>query len=126
MNATAKAALWVVRLSVLLGLVLGVVLWIQGRSPALTNAHVAVGFVLDIGLWAWAARAALRGAPRGLVTVAALWGLLLPVVGFGQLRWMPGAAHWVIQVVHLLIGLGAAGMAESLAKRGRVPGGRVG
>ena len=34
-----------------------------------------------------------------------------------QTRLLPGDAHWVIQVLHLLIGIGAMGLGQGLATR---------
>lgn len=110
------AARWIVRLGVLVELVLGLLFW-AGRAGGLVALHIQVGFLIVLALFVLAVVALAAGVPRGLAFGAILWAVLLPLVGLGQLRWMPGAAHWVIQVLHLLIGLGAGGIGESLAKQ---------
>ena len=59
-----------------------------------------VALILGILLW--------TGSP-----VLIAWAILLPYLGFAQIRLMPGASHVVIQVVHLLIGICAIGVVEA-------------
>ena len=46
----------------------------------------------------------------GLVALAAVWGLIVPILGVMQTQLLPGGAHWVIEVIHLLVGLVAIGL----------------
>jgi hypothetical protein len=71
--------------------------------------------VLVLSLWVLAVRAAQVGVSRGLVVLALVWGLILPILGLTQTRLAPGNAHWTIQILHLLVGLGAIGQGEALA-----------
>ncbi len=41
----------------------------------------------------------------------------MPILGLTQNQLLPGSWHWVIQLVHLLVGLGAMGQGEGLARR---------
>ena len=41
----------------------------------------------------------------------------MPVLGLTQTRLLTGSAHWLIEVLHLLVGVAAVGMAEGLAAR---------
>ena len=111
-----------VRLSGLTLIVLGMLFW-TGHALTLIPVHMLVGFVLVLSLWALAVLAARAGVHPGLVILAMLWGGLVPVLGLTQDRLLPGDAHWMIQVLHLLVGLGAIGQAEGLAARirGRQP-----
>ena len=76
-----------------------------------------VGIILVCGLWALALLAAEAGVDRRLVGLAVLWGFLAPGLGLAQAQLLPGAAHGVIQVLHLSIGLGALGQADNLTTR---------
>jgi hypothetical protein len=76
-----------------------------------------LGLVLVLALWVLAGLAARAGVPLGLVALAVAWGLIVPALGLTQDQLLPGSAHWVIQVLHLLVGLGAIGQAEGLAAR---------
>jgi hypothetical protein len=44
-----------------------------------------------------------------------LWGLALPAFGMTQATMLIGPWHWIIQVIHLLMGLIALGVADRLA-----------
>jgi hypothetical protein len=78
---------------------------------------MALGMLFVLALWVVAGAAARsRGADR-LVVIGFLWGLLLPIVGIGQLYWLPGGWHWSVRVVHLLIGMAGMGIADRLGKR---------
>jgi hypothetical protein len=105
-----------VRLAGLILIVLGVLFWTD-HALTLVPVHMLVGFVLVFSLWALALVAARAGVHPGLVALAIVWGFIVPVLGLTQGRLLPGDTHWVIQVLHLLVGLGAIGQAEGLAAR---------
>jgi hypothetical protein len=39
------------------------------------------------------------------------------MLGLTQTQLLPGSAHWLIQVLHLLVGLGAISLAETLGRQ---------
>lgn len=98
--------------------ILGVSFW-TGHAMALVPVHMLIGVLLVLALWTLAGVAAASGVSPGLVALAVVWGLVVPVLGVTQEQLLPGATHWVIQVLHLLIGLGAIGMAQGLGARVR-------
>jgi hypothetical protein len=99
-------------------LVLGIIFW-TGNALGLVDLHQLIGILLVLGLWTQAALAHRAGVPGGLVAGAAVWGLLVLIVGLTQRDLLPGSAHWVIRVVHLLLGIGLLGLAENLATRAK-------
>jgi hypothetical protein len=99
-------------------LVLGVLFW-TGNALGLVDLHQLIGILLVLALWTQAALAHRAGVPGGLVAGAVILGLIVPIVGLTQREIFPGSAHWVIQVVHLLLGLGLLAMAENLATRAK-------
>jgi hypothetical protein len=99
-------------------LVLGILFW-TGNALGLVDLHQFIGILLVLALWTQAALAHRAGVPGGLVAGAAVLGLLVPIVGLTQRELLPGSAHWVIEVVHLLLGLGLLAMAENLATRAK-------
>jgi hypothetical protein len=114
--APALAARWLVRITGLVQIVLGALFW-TGNAVTLVSVHILVGLLLVVGLWTLAFFAARAGVQPGFVAVVVLWGLLLPVFGLNQDRLLTGDAHWVIRVLHLLVGLAAIGQGEGLAAR---------
>ena len=99
-------------------LVLGILFW-TGNALGLVDLHQLIGILLVLALWTQAALAHRAGVPGGLVAGAVVLGLIVPIVGLTQREIFPGSAHWVIQVVHLLLGLGLLAMAENLATRAK-------
>jgi hypothetical protein len=97
-------------------LVLGVLFW-TGNALALIPVHMLAGIVLVLALWALSILAAVSGVHRGLVALAIVWGLIVPILGMTQTQLLPGDAHWVIRLLHLLIGIGAMALGQRLATR---------
>ncbi len=99
-------------------LVAGVLIW-TGRGVPLTSPHMAVGGVFVLSLWAIALLCARRGAPAGLVAGAMVWGVLLAAFGMVQAGLMRTQGHWIIRVIHLLMGVIALGLGGMLTARTR-------
>jgi hypothetical protein len=115
-NVGVTVAQNLVRVCGLALIVLGALFW-TGNALQLITVHILLGLVLVLSLWTLALLAARAGVSPGLVTLVFLWGLLVPVFGLTQDRLLVGDAHWVIRILHLLVGLGAIGQAEGLSVR---------
>jgi hypothetical protein len=94
-------------------ILLGILFW-TGNADFLQPVHTILGLLLVLGLWTLAGIGARSGAPPGLVVTGFVWGLIVPVLGLSQTKILTGDAHWIVQVIHLLFGLGAIGIAEQL------------
>jgi hypothetical protein len=116
MRRATTAAQMLVRATFVVQLVLGGLFW-TGRALDLVPLHQTIGFLLVFGLWTLAVLAARAGVRPPLVALAAVWGLVVAVFGLTQTRLLVGSAHWLIEVLHLLVGIAAVGMAEGLAAR---------
>lgn len=116
MRTVLTATRIVMRASILILLVLGVLFW-TGHALALLPLHMLFGLLLVLGLWTVAGLAVSRGAPLGLGAAAAVLGLVVIALGVTQTSLLPGPYHWIVRVVHLLVGLGAMGFAERIARR---------
>ena len=99
-------------------LLLGLGVW-TGNFDILVPIHILLGLLLVIALFALAYRAARAGVSIWLVILAVVWTLVMLVIGLTQENTFPDPStfRWVIQVIHLLIGVGAIGMAEMLGSR---------
>jgi hypothetical protein len=103
----------VVRITGTIQLLMGFVIW-PGIAGFLIPVHILLGLVLVIALLTLAYLANRSGISAGLVILTVVWALALPVVGFTQENLLPETGHWIIQVVHLLLGIGAIGIGELL------------
>jgi hypothetical protein len=107
---------WLIRLLAVVQLTLGVLFW-TGNAYSLIQLHMLSGMALVLALWIQAAIAARAGIGFGLPAVAFVWGIVVVALGMTQDSLLLGDLHWLIKVVHLLVGVGAVGQAESLAVR---------
>ena len=113
---TTRIAIMVLRLCALAALTLGILFW-TGHADHLHELHMFIGIVLVLSLWTVAFAQIARPGGIVLAAGAAAVGVLLFVVGVTQERILPGASHWVIQVVHLGLALLAVGLGETMEGR---------
>ncbi|MGI9148038.1 MAG: hypothetical protein ACR2IK_16045 [Chloroflexota bacterium] len=116
MQATLTISHMLVRLTGVLLLILGLLIWAE-RAFNLISVHTIVGLVFVLALWVHAALSARAGGSTGLAAGVAATGLVVVVLGMAQRNLLPGDLHWVIQIVHLLIGMAAVAMAEIIGGR---------
>jgi hypothetical protein len=107
-----------VRLTGTLLVILGIIVW-AGHARGLIPVHMLLGLAFVLSLWALALLVARAGVSSGFVALVIVWGLVVLALGMAQTRLVPGHAHWVIQVIHLVIGIMAIGFGEQLV--GRMP-----
>jgi hypothetical protein len=115
MRTTAVISHWIVHVAGILQLVLGALFW-TGHAYAFLPLHIVSGLSIVLTLWTVAVMALLLRTRENLAVFGLLWGLMLPAFGLVQASVLPGSMHWVIRVVHLLMGLGAMGVAGTLGK----------
>ena len=106
------------RLAGLFQIVTGLLFW-TGNALVLIPFHMLSGLVLVIALWVIAVSAARRGVSLLPVTGAIAWGLFVVAFGVTQTAILRGDLHWIVQVAHLIVGMLAMGMAQSLARATR-------
>ncbi|GAC1393119.1 MAG: hypothetical protein NVS4B12_16590 [Ktedonobacteraceae bacterium] len=106
---------WVLRVSALLALILGIIFWTGNAPGALVSVHMLLGILVTLSLWVLGflfGRA--EGGNWGLAAVAIVWGLLVVGVGSLQIGQDPST---IVKIIHLLIGLLAIGIGEMVAGR---------
>src|SRR5712691_134215 len=116
MRTTLTIAQMLVRITGVLQLILGLLLW-GGGAPGLRPVHMLLGVVFVLSLWLLAAVASQAGVPIGMAAGVALMGLIVLILGLTQDSLMPGGSHWGIQVLHLLVGLVAIASGEIVGGR---------
>ena len=116
MNATVTTLRILVRVFGLILIILGIIFW-TGHALGLIPVHMVVGLLLAVAMWVLAFLGARAKVSAGFVTLVAVWALIMVVFGAVHMRLMPGSPHWVIQVLHLLIGIAALGMGDQLGVR---------
>lgn len=110
---------WVLRVAVLAAIILGILFW-TGNADNLIAVHMLIGIVAVLSLWVIGlAQGFIKGGSFGLALATFIVGLALAIVGLYQQQWIPGSSHWIIQVIHLLLGLAAIGLGEMINGRTR-------
>jgi hypothetical protein len=104
------------RLGALVQVVVGIGLW-TGHLYALVDVHRTVGMLFVLALWGIAVIAMVQRRTVGVAAFAVAWGVLVAGLGFAQQAILPGDYHWVIRVLHLVIGLASVPIAERLVPR---------
>jgi hypothetical protein len=112
-------AIWVLRIAVLAAIILGTLFW-TGNAENLIPVHMLIGIIAVLSLWVIGlAQGFIRGGSFGLALATFIVGLALAIVGLYQQQWLLGSSHWIIQVIHLLLGLSAIGLGEMINGRTR-------
>ena len=109
----------VLSLAGLLALILGLLFW-TGSALNLVSLHMLLGLVAVGALWIVGVAQAL--APSGswmIAFVSIIVGGLMIALGLTQSSLMVGEFHWLIQVIHLLLGLFTIGIGHMAAARAR-------
>lgn len=115
----ARIASIVLRLCGALAVILGLLFW-SGNALNLLPIHMLLGLLVVLSLWiVGIGQAFSSGGSWPLAIGALLLGLLVLAVGMTQSSLMLGAFHWVIQVMHLLLGILAVGTGQIAATRWR-------
>jgi hypothetical protein len=114
----ARIAIMVLRITVLFNLITGIIFW-TGNADPLQIVHIISGILAVISLWTLGILQGLRGGSFGLALGTFVVGFLLALVGLFQKNWLPepNANHWIIQVIHLVLGLAAISLGEMVAGR---------
>ena len=115
MRATAAISLWIVRVAGTLQLLLGALFW-TGHAYSFLPLHIISGVVIVLTLWTVAVLALVARTRRGLALFGLLWGVALPAFGMQQASMLAGSLHWIIRVLHLVMGLAAMALAGMLGQ----------
>jgi hypothetical protein len=116
MQVALRISQMLVRITGVLLLILGLLFW-TGNVLNLIPLHMLIGLVLVLSLWLLSALAVQAGVPIGLAAGAAALALITLLLGVTQTGLLPGPAHWVIQVLHLLLGIATVGSGEIIGGR---------
>ena len=109
----------VLNFSGLLALILGLLFW-NHRASNLISLHMLLGLLVVGALWVIGiGQAFLKGGSWLIAACALIIGALVLVIGMTQSALMVGNYHWVIQIIHLALGLTAIGIGHIAAARYR-------
>ena len=103
----------------LLALILGLLIW-TGTDLNLVQMHMLLGLLAVGALWVIGVGQAFATGGSWIIAACALVvGATLVFIGMTQASLMVGAFHWVIQLLHLVLGLLVIGIGHIGAARYR-------
>lgn len=109
----------VLTLAGVLALISGLFFW-TGTVLNLVSMHMLLGFLAVAALWVVAIGQAFSKAGSWIIAACALLvGALTIVIGLYQVSLMVGPSHWVIEVIHLALGILTIGLGHMAAARYR-------
>ena len=118
MNTLRATLPWILRLTGLTLVVLGVLFW-TGHALQLVQLHRLLGVLFTLAYFGIVVVVARGGLALGPALFATAWGFVIPTFGMIQTAILPGPLHWTVRVAHLLVGMVAMGMADRLLKGAR-------
>jgi hypothetical protein len=118
MQLILTIAQWLVRIVGVLMLILGLLIWAENMF-GLIGIHTQLGLLLFVSLLVLAGLSTRAGVPVGMAAGVGLVAVIMVGLGMTQTTLLPGPNHWVIQIVHLLVGMTAVGMGEAIGGRMR-------
>lgn len=118
MRRAIRIAQMCVRATGTILLLLGIVIW-TGHGAQLVPAHAALGVAFVLSLWVVAVIGLRSGIGAVLPARLLVWALIIGWFGIAQRRVVVGDLHWIIQVLHLAVGLIGMGLSEAVGARVR-------
>ena len=107
----------VLTLAGLLALISGLLFW-TGTALNLMTLHMLLGFLAVGALWVIGfAQAFAQGGSWTIAGCALIVGALMIVIGMTQSSLLVGEFHWIIRVIHLVLGLLTIGIGHMAAAR---------
>ena len=114
-----RIASFVLSLAGLLALISGLLFW-TGTALNLLTMHMLLGLLAVVVLWVIGIGQAFSKAGSWTIAACALVvGAVMIVIGMIQSSLMAGEFHWVIQVIHVVLGLLTIGVGHMGAARYR-------
>lgn len=108
---------WILRIAGLGALVLGLLIWTLQLN--IITYHMLFGLLVTLALLAISFLATLTRGLRVLGIIGIVYAFILPILGVNQDSLFIGNLHWLIQAIHMLVGIGALAYAGILSMRYR-------
>ncbi len=112
---TARILQIVVGIAGLCALVLGLLIWIANLD--LIPFHMLFGILVTLGLLIMGILALTARGLRVLGIVGIIYAIIVPIFGLSQFNILVGNLHWIIQALHMLVGIGAMALTGILGAR---------
>jgi hypothetical protein len=106
---------WIARIAWLGALLLGLLFWITGID--LISLHMLFGLTLGLSLLMLGIVLVFTRGVRLLGIASMVYAFILPTFGLTQSSLLVGSLQWLIQLAHLLVGIGAIALVQVMSTR---------
>ncbi len=113
--ATVRVFVWIARVAGVAALIPGLLFWIA--QVDLISIHMLLGLTLAMSMLVLSIMMLFIRGMRLLGIVGIIYTFVLPIFGLTQASLLVGNLHWLIQVAHLLVGLGALALVQGIYTR---------
>ena len=110
-----RIIVWIARIAGVGALLLGLLFWIVQID--LISVHMLLGIAFGLALLLLSIGMLFTAGMRLLGAIGIVYAFILPIFGLTQTRLLIGNLHWLIQVAHLLLGLGALTLVQGIYTR---------
>ena len=110
-----RIIVWIGRIAGLGALLLGLLFWIANID--FISIHILFGLAVALALLALSIVMVFTTGARLLGVIGIVYALILPVFGLRQATLLVGNIHWLIQALHLLVGIGALALIQAMSTR---------
>jgi hypothetical protein len=110
-----RILIWIARIAWLGAIILGLLFWITGID--LISLHILFGLTLGLSMLALCIVLVFTRGVRLLGIAGIVYAFILPIFGLTQTRLLVGNLHWLIQLAHLLVGIGAIVLVQIMSTR---------
>src|SRR5579884_3083725 len=112
---TMRITRWTAGIGGLIALLLGLGIWFIGLN--VISVHMLFGIIVALSLLLAGIVALSAARLRVLGVIDIIYAIIVPIFGLSQFNLLPGGLHWLIQVLHMLVGIGAMALAGITAMR---------
>jgi hypothetical protein len=107
---------WIARITGTLALLLGLSVWIF-NADTVVGVHIFLGVSVAISMLVMGVMLASTNGLRGLGAAGIVYAAILPLFGLNQTRLLDTNLHWIIQLAHLIVGIGALALVQIMGTR---------
>ncbi len=106
---------WIARIAGAIAILLGLSFWIFNTD--FIAVHIVMGILVAVSLLVIGVVLAATNGLRGLGVAGVLYAVLMTLFGLRQEVLLATNLHWIIQLAHLIVGIGALALVQVMGTR---------
>jgi hypothetical protein len=107
---------WIARIAGVVTLLLGLTFWVTGLN-SIPGIHMLFGITFTLSFLILSIIMIFARGVRPLGVVGIIYALIIPVFGVTQAGLLVGDLHWLIRLAHMLVGIGAMMVIQTIYTR---------